>query len=316
METAEYAAPFQTRAGSNKAQSFFASILYEQHRSYREHRDPCQRPENGRIRAQNIIHDASANRSNGPCSCDKHAQQTIDPCIMCRSIVICNQGGPRGCNGPKARPKQSNKAEHANNVLISSVKPEKRKQERLALFVSLPPGKKTSTLDIHTIICYNKTSILDKKESLLYIPGDDEHLERTVLMMNQSASKDQSVSKTYTREFLTAMITYAVVLLVSVFLLQNGPSEAWWRIPLALTPMIPIFFALRASLRYFQRVDELQKRIQLEAFALSFGLTCLVTFCYGLLEYAGFPALNWTWVPAFMMTFWGISVAITSLRYR
>lgn len=176
-------------------------------------------------------------------------------------------------------------------------------------------GKKTSTLDINTIVRYNKTSILDKKESLIYISGDEEHLERVVLVMNnESASNYQLISKSYTREFLTAMIAYAVVLLVSVFLLKHGPSEAWWRIPLALTPIIPILFALRAFLRFFHRIDELQKRIQLEALALSFGATCVVTFGYGVLEYAGFPALNWTWVPTFMMVFWGIGTAIISLR--
>ena len=132
--------------------------------------------------------------------------------------------------------------------------------------------------------------------------------------MNQSASKDQSVSKTYVRETLGAMITYVVVFLVSVSLLNHGPSEAWWRIPLALTPIIPIFFAVRAFLRFFHRSDELQKRIQLEAFAVSFGVTCIVTFSYGLLENAGFPALNWTWVPTFMMVSWGIGSAIAALR--
>ena len=132
--------------------------------------------------------------------------------------------------------------------------------------------------------------------------------------MNPSASKDQSVSKTYVLETLGAMITYAVVQLVSVSLLNHGPSEAWWRIPLALTPIIPIFFAVRAFLRYYHRIDELQQRIQLEAFALSFGVTCIVTFSYGLLENAGFPALNWTWVPTFMMVSWGIGSAIAALR--
>jgi hypothetical protein len=175
-------------------------------------------------------------------------------------------------------------------------------------------GKKTSTLDINTIVRYTKTSILDKKESLLYTAGDEEHLERVVLMMNQSASHYQLVSKTYTREFLTAMITYAVVLIVSISLLKQGPSGAWWRILLALTPIIPIVFALRAFLRFFHRIDELQRRIQLETVAWSFGATCVVTFGYGVLEYAGLPALNWTWVPTFMMVFWGIGTAIIALR--
>lgn len=141
-------------------------------------------------------------------------------------------------------------------------------------------------------------------------------------MVNQSTSEDQStstypsVSKTYTRAFLTAMIAYAVVLVVSSALLQNSPSDAWWRIPLALTPIIPIFFALRAFLRFFHRIDELQKRIQLEALALSFGVTCVVAFSYGLLQYAGFPTLNWTWVPACMLVFWGIGTTIATLRYQ
>jgi|SRR5579859_1020471 len=137
-----------------------------------------------------------------------------------------------------------------------------------------------------------------------------------VLLMNQSASKDQPVKKIYAREFHTAMFTYAVLLLVSVFLLKHGPPSAWWRIPLVLTPIIPIFFALWAFLRFFHRIDELQRRIQLEALALSFGVTCVVTFSYGLLEYAGFPALNWTWVPVFMMSFWSIGTAISSRRYQ
>ena len=160
------------------------------------------------------------------------------------------------------------------------------------------------------------TSILDKKESKLVISGDGEHLERVVFMMNQSAANEQVVSKTYTREFLTAMVAYAVVLIVSVAVLSHGPSAGWWRVPLALTPVIPVVFALGAFLRFFQRIDELQRRIQLEALALSFGATCIVAFGYGALEYAGFPDLNWTWVPTFMMVFWGIGTTIASLRYR
>jgi hypothetical protein len=134
--------------------------------------------------------------------------------------------------------------------------------------------------------------------------------------MNQSASMRQSASKTYTREFLTAMVAYAVVLIVSVFLIKHSPPSAWWRMPLALAPMIPIIFALRAFLRFFHRIDELQRRIQLEAFALSFGVTCLVTFGYSLLENAGFPAISWIWIPPFMIFLWGMGACIASRRYQ
>lgn len=126
--------------------------------------------------------------------------------------------------------------------------------------------------------------------------------------MNQSALKD------YRCEFHWAMITYGVLLLVSVFLIVHGPSSAWWHI--ALVPMIPIFFASWAYLRFFHCIDELQKRIQLEALALSFGVTCGVALSYGLLEYAGFPALSWIWVASLMMVLWDIGVHIASRRYQ
>ena len=134
--------------------------------------------------------------------------------------------------------------------------------------------------------------------------------------MNQSTSKDEPASKTYNREYLTAMITYAVMLIVSALLIKHVSSAPGWSILLALVPLIPLLFALRAFLRFFQRIDELQKRIQLEALALSFGITCVVTWSYGLLEYAGFPSLSWIWVPAIMLILWDIGVYVASRRYR
>lgn len=141
-------------------------------------------------------------------------------------------------------------------------------------------------------------------------------LERTLLVKNEPAFECQPVSKTYRRQVLTAMMIYAVALIVSVFLTKHSPSNAWWRIPLALAPLIPVFFALQAFLRSFSRLDELQRRIQLEAFALSFGVTCVVTWSYGLLEYIGFPDVSWIWIPPFMIILWRIGVAIASRRYQ
>ena len=129
-------------------------------------------------------------------------------------------------------------------------------------------------------------------------------------MMNQPASK------TYTREFLTAMAAYVVVLPISIVLIIASPSSAWWRIPLALAPVIPVLFALRAFLRFFRRMDELQRRIQLEAFAFSFGATGVVTFSYGCLVYVGFPNISWVYIFPLMIALWGIGAAIATRRYQ
>ncbi len=63
-------------------------------------------------------------------------------------------------------------------------------------------------------------------------------------------------------------------------------------------------------------MDELQRRIQLEAFAFSFGATGIVTFSYGLLTYVGFPVISWVWIFPLMVALWGISQGVAVRRYR
>jgi len=129
-------------------------------------------------------------------------------------------------------------------------------------------------------------------------------------MMNQSASK------AYMRDFLLAMAAYVVVLPCSIVLIIASPPSAWWRIPLSLASVIPILFAVRAFLRFFSQMDELQRRIHLEAFAFSFGVTAIVTFSYGCLVYVGLPSLSWVYIFPLMTTLWGIGTAIATRKYQ
>jgi hypothetical protein len=55
----------------------------------------------------------------------------------------------------------------------------------------------------------------------------------------------------------------------------------------AVSPAVPTIFALLAFLRFLTRMDELQRRIQLEALGFAFGVTAILTFAYGFLENAG-----------------------------
>ena len=130
--------------------------------------------------------------------------------------------------------------------------------------------------------------------------------------MNQSASN----SKMYVRDFLIAMAAYVVVLAISISLIIASPPSAWWRIPLALAPVVPIPFAMVAFMRSFSRMDELQRRIQLEAFAFSFGVTGIVTFTYGLLTNVGFPYISWVWIFPLMIALWGVGQGLATRRYR
>ena len=125
----------------------------------------------------------------------------------------------------------------------------------------------------------------------------------------------KNATRAYVIQFGSSMLAYSVVLLVSVALLNNNP-HAPWRVPVALAPVVPACFALLAFVRYLGRMDEMQRRIQLDAIGLSFGATGILTFAYGFLENAGFPHLSWIWILPLMVTLWGLGAAFASWRYR
>lgn len=112
------------------------------------------------------------------------------------------------------------------------------------------------------------------------------------------------------------MGAYVVVLPLSIMLLHLSPATAWWRIPLALTPVVPAIFGMIAFMRFLGRIDELQRHIQLEALAFGFAGAGILTFSYGFLENVGFPHLNWFLVLPLMTSLWGIGLAIASRKYR
>ena len=126
----------------------------------------------------------------------------------------------------------------------------------------------------------------------------------------------KAAAKQYIRGFLAAMTAYVVVLIISVTLINISPSSAWWRIPLALLPVIPAIFAMLAYVRFASRMDELQRRIQFEGIAFGFGGAGLLTFSYGFLEAVGFPHISLIWVFPLMIVLWGLGVAMASRRYQ
>ncbi|HAF10347.1 MAG TPA: hypothetical protein DCK98_09745 [Chloroflexi bacterium] len=120
--------------------------------------------------------------------------------------------------------------------------------------------------------------------------------------------------RTYTRELLIAMAAYVAAVLVTVKLTPD--VDPVLRVPFVLIPLIPSAFALRAYLRFLGRMDELGRRIQLEALAIGLGAAGMLTFAYGFLENAGFPQLSYIWVFPLMISLWGIGGAIATRRYQ
>jgi hypothetical protein len=112
-----------------------------------------------------------------------------------------------------------------------------------------------------------------------------------------------------------AMLAYLIFLVGSVTVLQANP-EAPWRYAVAVLPVAPAAIVVLLFVRRLARMDELQRRIQTQAFGFSLGTTALVTFAYGFLEGVGLPHLNWTFVLPLMAILWAVGAVIFTIRYR
>ena len=100
-------------------------------------------------------------------------------------------------------------------------------------------------------------------------------------------------------------------------LILSGNEDVAWRFPVALAPMFPFLIILLMLVSQLRRqADELERRVMLEALAISFFGTMIGTSAYGLLQRAGMPDFNGLWVGALMTVLWFAGMAIAKRRYR
>ena len=123
------------------------------------------------------------------------------------------------------------------------------------------------------------------------------------------------ITKRYLKEFLGSMAAYTLMVPLSVKILR-GHEHTLLGYGIALLPIIPSAFALASFLRYFLTLDELQRRIQLEAVAFSFLATCLITLTWAFQQNAGLPRFDVSWVAPLLILLWGIGVGIAKRRYE
>jgi len=116
-------------------------------------------------------------------------------------------------------------------------------------------------------------------------------------------------------EFGLTLLAYLMVLVGSITVLKANP-DADWRYYVAVLPLVPAAVVIWLFLRTLSRLDELHRRIHLQAFGFSLGGTALLTFGYGFLEGVGLPQLSWTYILPLIAVLWGIGVGIFTWRYR
>jgi hypothetical protein len=117
------------------------------------------------------------------------------------------------------------------------------------------------------------------------------------------------------RNLVISGALFAVVFMGAVTLIDRE-SGGGWRTVLAFAPAAPgLLFAVALG-KAIAGLDELQRRIQVEALAIGFGITALVTLTVGLLGLAGTRQPNWMTVPALMTFAWLAGKLWTRWKYR
>ena len=123
-------------------------------------------------------------------------------------------------------------------------------------------------------------------------------------------------SKQYLIELSSTLGVYLVMLVGSIELLTHVDVARPWRDVVALCPMIPAATLAWIILRELRRMDELQRRIQLEALGFSFAGTAILTFSYGFLEGLGYPRLSMFAVWPILATLWVVGLVLARRRYQ
>lgn len=116
-------------------------------------------------------------------------------------------------------------------------------------------------------------------------------------------------------EFGFSIILYAIAVFFSISFLTNNPNTSWsfW---VSVIPVLPALMVTIAIIRRIFKLDELQQRIQLISFAISFAVVGLTTFTYGFLENVGVPHIPYVWIFPLMIATWGISNVIVARVYK
>ena len=123
-------------------------------------------------------------------------------------------------------------------------------------------------------------------------------------------------AKIYLRSFGLSMALYMVAVFgVNSFLIMETLPQ-WQSALLALIPMVPVLFAVRAVLVFSRSWDELQKQQAMEGFLIAFILVGVGTFSYGFLEGVGFPALQTIWIFPMLIAAQGIGRFYVMWKYK
>ena len=117
------------------------------------------------------------------------------------------------------------------------------------------------------------------------------------------------------RPLLIPFILYIGLLVFAVSWLGNNPNSRG-RYLVALLPMLPGLFIAAGVLCAIRKLDELSQKTLLEAIAISFGFTLILTLSLGMLSIAGFPQPGGIYIALFMVIMALLAKLFLSRKYE
>ncbi len=97
--------------------------------------------------------------------------------------------------------------------------------------------------------------------------------------------------RSYLRQFLPAMAVYLLAIVVLETVSRQG-LPVWAGALVAMLPVVPMVWVVVSMWRLVRSLDELERRIQVEAIYLTCGIVGLLSFAVGMLEQVGVIVLE------------------------
>lgn len=122
--------------------------------------------------------------------------------------------------------------------------------------------------------------------------------------------------RAYMKRLSVSLALYMLTLFGANWLLALFGDNQAQRVLISILPVVPMLLMLRAIILFIRDVDELERKIIIEAQIIATILVGFGSFAYGFLEQgAGFPKLpTFTIMPA-LFAIYGIAVIFVRRRY-
>jgi hypothetical protein len=138
-------------------------------------------------------------------------------------------------------------------------------------------------------------------------------------MKNEKVNPCRQATYRYLVEMGLSMVVYVAVMWASRWFLWDSHVHVGrqWQVVIALSPILPVLLMFAVIVRFMMQMDELMRRIHVNALALSGGATALLAAGYGMIEGSfGLPILSAWWTYSVFMLGWLVAGFFVQRRYR